>query len=300
MGYEMSCLVAVTGASGVLGRGIVNCLVERGVQVLAFTSSWGLQSDGGASSSVSYVPRDDLFVLKEREIDCLVNCAFPRQDNGSAVASGLKYSAQLFHACSQGGVRSIINISSQSVYSQKRSGIATENEKLAPEGGYAIGKYAAEVLCDFLARNVPHSHIRLASLIGADYPQRFINYFANRVIEKKPLIVKRGDLRYGFMDVKDASEAVAIMSLTDPSRWAPAYNLGPSAQGYSMDEIVESIVAVARRRGYSPEVRPGESGAIQNSSLDSSLFELDFNWRSKCRLEETVGDIFDHLLKSCG
>ena len=294
----MPCLVAVTGSSGVLGRGIVDCLVEYGAQVLAFTSSRQLLSDGGSRSSISYVPRNDLSVLEEREIDCLVNCAFPRQDNGGAVASGLRYSAQLFHACSHGSVRSIINISSQSVYSQKRSGVATEKENPSPEGGYAIGKYAAEVLCDFLARSIPHSHIRLASLIGADYPQRFINYFANRVIEEKPLVVRGGDLRYGFMDVKDASEAVATMALTDPLRWASVYNLGPSAQGYSMDEIVGTIIAAARRRGYSPEIRSGEQGAIHNSTLDSSLFELDFNWRSKRRLEETVEDIFDHLLVS--
>ena len=293
----MGKCIAITGASGTLGLEIISRLSKCVDVLVAFTSSEkGVCDAADDASQIVAVPRDAFDVFEQYHIDCVVNCAFPRSDAGDDLAKGMRYSADLFEAIEKNKVGALINVSSQSVYSQSRIGSTDESEPICPEGRYAMGKYSVELLADHIVRNVPLAHVRLASLIGVGYDERFISYFIRKILSNERFTAKQGSSRYGFMDVRDAATAITVMSLSSPSEWKRLYNLGPACGGYSMDEIVNAIRVVSLKYGYNPKYNLTRDDALRGSGLSSKRFESDFDWHSGFTLVETVDWIMRYYL----
>jgi nucleoside-diphosphate-sugar epimerase len=116
--------ILISGAGGFLGTEIVSQLAEKeNVQLVALTSQEKrLREKVGDSRNVTVFDRNSVFEsdFDFSDTDLLINCAFPRNADGIAMADGLRYVERLLEAAVAGGVKSVINISSQSVYSQVR------------------------------------------------------------------------------------------------------------------------------------------------------------------------------------
>ena len=59
---------------------------------------------------------------------------------------------------------------------------ATEETSLNLETKYAVGKYATELLVNKICRNIPHTNLRMASLIGEGFEQRITNKLVAKAI----------------------------------------------------------------------------------------------------------------------
>lgn len=295
----MTQMIAVTGATGCVGKELVTQLLAQGTSVLAFSSdeaqlrtyltNHGITADDDALIVVS---RNDFDALKAHPVELLINCAFPRSDEGKALAAGMHYAQSLFEAARDARVGGVINISSQSVYSQTREHEATESEPICPDGKYAVAKYAVEMIADLILADLPHTNIRLASLFGSTFGQRFVNFFVKQMVANKPIKVRGFEQEYGFLDYRDAALGLAAMVGSDPTAWKPVYNLGPHTGGYTMDRILHTTVDVAKSRGLKPSFSVEYDCPWFNSSLNSELFEQDFDWSSCYTLKDTIEDIF--------
>ena len=82
----------------------------------------------------------------------VINCAYPRNSTGTVIADGLKYIQGVFEAAVENRAAAIINISSQSVYSQQRTEAATEDTPLCLESPYAVGKHAIELMLESICK----------------------------------------------------------------------------------------------------------------------------------------------------
>ena len=93
------------------------------------------------------------------------------------IADGLKYIQSVFEKSVEGNAAVIVNISSQSVYSQKRTEAATEETPVCLESPYAVGKYAVELMLESICRGskTRYTNLRMASLIGPGFDQRIVN-----------------------------------------------------------------------------------------------------------------------------
>ncbi len=295
----MNQTIAVTGATGCVGKELVTQLLLQGKSVLAFSSdeeqlcNYLVGHGANNTDQLVVVGRNDFDALAEQPIDLLINCAFPRSDEGKPLAAGMQYAQSLFEAARDARVGGVINISSQSVYSQTREHQATESEPICPDGKYAVAKYAVEMIADLVLQDVPHTNIRLASLFGSAFGQRFVNFFVKQMIANKPINVRGFEQEYGFLDYRDAALGLAAMTESEPSTWKPVYNLGPHAGGYTMDRILHATVDVAKSRGLKPSFSIEYDCPWFNSSLNSELFEQDFNWSSQYTLKDTIEDIFN-------
>ena len=184
----MNQTIAVTGATGCVGKELVTQLLLQGKSVLAFSSdeeqlcNYLVGHGANNTDQLVVVGRNDFDALAEQPIDLLINCAFPRSDEGKPLAAGMQYAQSLFEAARDARVGGVINISSQSVYSQTREHQATESEPICPDGKYAVAKYAVEMIADLVLQDVPHTNIRLASLFGSAFGQRFVNFFVKQMI----------------------------------------------------------------------------------------------------------------------
>ena len=144
----MKLRVAITGAGGVLGSELTAKLLEKGDSVIAISSNAKLiESSHNSDSELTYLDRKQIDRLADARIDAIIHCAFPRSESEADLASGLNYSKSIFQTANKKSC-SLINVSSQSVYSQLRERAATESDAPHPESRYALAKYATELLCE--------------------------------------------------------------------------------------------------------------------------------------------------------
>lgn len=287
--------VLITGGSGFLGRSLL-AYGNGGCQYIVATSRKDtLQSLFRDRNDVHVIDNSELWSQDWQKIDVLLNCAFPRNTNGIQMAAGLRFLEKLFCSAVDGGVGAIINISSQSVYSPVRASAATEDSELDLQSNYAVGKYAVELMLDGICRKIPHTNLRMASLIGAGFDQRITNKLVDRVLNGQNIQIVKGDQLFGFMDVRDAVSGIERILKSNPEHWRNVYNFGIRG-GYTLDEIAKEICRVGYLYcGKDVQYSYADSGTVAtgNSALDCSLFEQSFYWCPARTLADTLIWIFE-------
>lgn len=285
----------IAGAGGFLGTELIKQLAGKdNIQVIALTAQSGkLKKEAANAENIEIVERKTIFSpdFIFSDIDVLINCAFPRKADGIQMAEGLLYISTLLEKAVTGGARAVINISSQSVYSQKRISSATEDAELNLETGYAVGKYATELMTNSICRKISHTNIRMASLVGPGFDQRLINKFVKQVLSGNDIHIKGGKQLFGFLDVRDA--ASAIITAADCADWDEVYNLGPE-RSYSLLELAEYVQETISESGIAKTgIKVEETGEWQNSDLDSKKFRRQFGWKARYDLKSTINRIIE-------
>lgn len=293
--------IAITGAGGFLGTEILRQLSGTDNIIYAFTFDFERERDTFVKSE-NIIPVDNskAEAFDYSDIDVLLNCAFPRNADDESFASGLEFIQRIFLKSASDGVGSIINISSQSVYSQKREKPADESFPIVLESKYAVGKYATELLLNSLCLNkIRHTNIRLASLIGAGFNQRITNKFALKTAAGEQITITGGNQLFGFLDVRDAASGIISIMQSSNLKWQEQYNLGTN-KAYSLREIAECSRSTGMKYGYiAPEIiiNNNDDSIWQNSSLICDRFFNDFNYKPAYALEDTLENIYA-LIKS--
>lgn len=297
-------VIAVTGAGGFLGLEVMRALMRcNDIDLLAVSSKSDreLVSKGlpqGAFSVVS--PEVFLEDSKPARIDVLVNCAFPRGAEGESMASGLDFIFGLVSSARGGRIGAVIDVSSQSVYGEKRSNPANETSALSLDSAYAVGKYAVELAFRKLGE-VPATSVRVGSLIGPGFDQRVVNKMVESALDSGTIGVKEGGRRFAFLDVRDAAEGIAAICLADPRTWQSIYNLG-SDRGVSLTEIAKEVKRCLESRGISVELdeEPCDCKSCITSEICSSSVETQFGWRPSRCLACSIADIAAAKIGSAG
>ena len=296
--------VAITGASGFLGRNLIPALLDIAEEVIAISSKNRdelLEVCGIGVNPTEFIVLNntDIEGIK-REIqnaDRLINCAFPRGKDGKAYAQGLRFIADVFKIANDSNVEAVINISSQSVYSQYRTKPATEETPVCLETKYAVAKYATELLVEAYCQNCYYTNIRLASLIGPGFDQRVVNKLVYKVLTGETLYIKENSSLYGYLDVRDAAKAVSDLCCNSSiSKLSDVYNVG-SYRAYSLTEIAECILSCMQQQ-YSesllPSIRIEKVDQLStNSMISSANFMKLTGWSQEFMLEDTVNSILN-------
>lgn len=295
--------VIITGASGFLGRSLLGRLSgDSEFAVHALTGRPEELRAAFPARNVSVWERDALFGREDAaeiiEGACIVNGAFPRNTDGVRMAEGLAYIDRLFCQAAAHHAAAVINISSQSVYSQKRTEAADENTVLDLESVYATGKYATELLLNSICRELPHSNLRLSSLIGPEFDQRITNKLIDNVLRSNSAAVSVNERHFGFMDVEDASGAILALLQTDPGRWKEVYTVG-TGRGYSLLDIADCLKKLSAELLHrEPEIRTVENSETGSSAVSGALLERDTGYACRCSLEDSMRRIFLSKLRA--
>lgn len=286
--------IIINGASGFLGRTFLKVLSDRtDVEVQAFTSK-PEELKAQFSDFTGLTTEDRASGALWKDADIFINFAFPRTLTSVEIAPGLDYITDQLKKAADSGAKALINISSQSVYDPKRNYRADETSVIDLADTYAVGKYASELLTNSICGGIPHTNLRMASLIGPNFNQRLVNKFAMKVKGRENLHLKAGKQKYGFMDVRDAAEGIASMLDSDPATWEEVYVLGNHNE-YSLTELAQAAVRIGAERGYKSRIISVPSDDYMNSTLDPSKFEKTFGWQAKRDIDDTLRDIFKSL-----
>ena len=290
--------IVITGAGGFLGEHIIRqCLKQDSkIEILAITSKMKSLSQK-YYDYIEVIDRKQLDKIVWNEIDILLNCAFPRNNDGEQMAYGLSFISDTITRATVGGVGAVINISSQSVYSQTRMLPATEVTSLNLETKYAVGKYATELLVNKICRNIPHTNLRMASLIGEGFEQRITNKLVAKAILGGDLDIIGGEQRFGFLNVEDAANGIVAVINSRPIEWKEVYNLGTN-ESHTLSEIAE-IVSTIGERYLCRRISINYQGVSEwkNSSMSCDLFFKSFSWKPQYSMNDTINMLFKYSIK---
>ena len=290
--------IAITGAGGFLGTELLKQLSEKkDITVYAFTFDFERERRTHIKSeNIIDIDNSEAHAFDYSEVDVLINCAYPRNVEGTGFSEGLVFIQKVIEKAANDNVGSVINISSQSVYDQSRTQPADENAEIVLGTKYAVGKYFSELFVNSVCRNIRHTNLRMASLIGAGFDQRITNKFASKIINGEQLTVLGGEQRFGYLDVRDAASGIISVALSEGD-WDEVYNLGNDGS-YTLQEIAQAAVEVGRELGYDAKdviVAANESGSFQNSSLICQKFNSNYSWKNEYDLKKSMIDIYTKL-----
>lgn len=293
--------IFITGASGFLGRNLIDVLIKRGdYGIYALTSQVETLSKLYNKHSVIVVDKEYLFQdyndLDDESI--IINCAFPRNSNGIQMADGLRYIQQVFETGVKKRVVGIINISSQSVYSQKRKFEADETEDICLESTYAVGKYATELMLESICKinGIHFTNIRLGSLIGVGFEQRIVNKLVRQAYENKRVLIKSNEQIFGFLDVRDAAIGIVSLVEMDSYLWAKIYNLG-NENGYTLEVIADKIRIILKEYfDIMVQIETVLGDEQLNSTLNMQRLTKDTGFKISVGIEKTIFDIVRDIM----
>lgn len=295
--------IVLTGAGGFLGSHLLPELLVAGHRVLAITSL--MEADVRASLPSS-VAADGLQIISPGMLfeeagrfsgAVVLNCAFPRNGDGMAMAAGLDFIDSLLASSADTGAYGVVNVSSQSVYPAMRAAPAREGDALELDTPYAVAKRSVELLARaHLEGRVPCTSVRLASLIGPGFSQRVVNKMVRYALETGVIDVVRPAQIFDYMDVRDAASALTALAESDPAGWDEVYNLG-SDDSRTLGEIASVVAEAVRTWGCSCEVRMAmDSAPVSSSALDASRFREACRWKPAYTLEDAIGEIVQQIL----
>lgn len=247
----MNRRVVITGASGFLGSNLIERIKNSDEYKIYALSSHPIELRSRVQGNrVEYYFKDAVLGAQASDIlkgSIVVNCAYPRNSIGTDIADGLKYTQGVFESAVKYGAAGIINISSQSVYSQHRADVASEETSICIESPYAVGKYAVELMLESICRGTKtrFTNLRMASLIGPGFDQRIVNRFVMKIIKQEPVTIIRQDKKLGFLDVEDAVNAILAVCNMKNCSWQSVYNVG-NGIGYTVEEIYSEVVSVMK------------------------------------------------------
>jgi nucleoside-diphosphate-sugar epimerase len=165
-------IVAVTGATGFIGRRLVDRLVERGDRVQVLTR--GPASHAGPSAIELH--RCDLATVSAGElarildgVEVLYHCAGQLTDARAMRALHVEATRKLADAAA-GRIRHWVQLSSVGVYGPVSEGVVDEDSPARPVGEYEVTKAESERIVADAARRAGfgYSILRPSNVFGAD------------------------------------------------------------------------------------------------------------------------------------
>jgi len=227
--------IAVTGATGFLGRYIVDVLLRRGAHVIGVVRNPGRVPDlaargvelrqadlaerdrlaAGFAGAAAVVSNAALFSLRNRRWE----------DHQRVNVAG---TTNVFDAIADAGVKRVVHVSSVAVYAKRGTRVTEDDPQLGPgsrrtfTNAYSISKAVSEQLAWRMAagRGLELTTVRPCAIYGAFDPN-FMPVF--RRLVSLPLTIMPVGLSIGMVYAGDVAEAIAL-ALETPASIGKAYN----------------------------------------------------------------------------
>ena len=302
--------VFVTGGSGMVGRNVVEYLINKGVEVLYPTSK-----------EINLLDKETLKIfIQKNEPEMIIHCAGlvgGIQANINNPASFLYENTQMglniIMSAYESGVKKLINMSSSCVYPRNIKNPLSEEFILKGEleptnEGYSLAKIASLKLCEYI--NKENSNFHYKTIIPCNLYGRYDKFDpknshmipgvikkisdAKKNNEKNVIIWGDGSVRREFMYVEDLADFV--WHATENFEQIPQnINVGLGFD-YSINEYYQIIADVIGYKGtfqydFSKPV------GMKQKLMDNSKLK-DFGWKYKTTLKDGIIKTYAYFLKN--
>lgn len=285
--------IGITGASGFIGRRLVNRLLLDGYSVTALVRN----SKNNFPDSVTRVT-GDLVTGKGiarflKNVDCVVHLAarqtppfeYMFQDNVEATHN-------LVTEAIRSDVKQLVYLSSAAVYGDKSEKILTENDYCFPSTEYGMTKYLAEKICEYwgtVTRN-PVVVLRPFNIYGEGSSKGVVyNMVKSAKDSRKIRIYGDGKQSRDFLYVDDVINALVQVIKKEENS---IYNLG-SGENISLKELA-TLIQKEMKTSISIAYKPVESGKTKGVSYSLDKVRKELGWKASIALEEGIKKVIAH------
>ena len=287
----MKKTVIISGASGYIGKNFIR-LYNKDFNIIAIVRNKDKLKE--FESEIRILAFEEFLNNQDIKADYLLNLAFPRKSDIDLILDSYDFTYDLLDKSYEYGVKTIINISSQSVYDKNRIKEAKETDLLKPFSLYGIAKiYTEKYFEDFANKyNIDYLNLRIASIIGENFDQRFINKFIYHYLNDEDMDLIDSGKKFSFLHVEDACEAFAEIIKTDKLKVNEVYNIGAEDE-YTIEDIIDSIRKVINYKSKS-RITIDKATNIDNSNNKVSIKKIkeELNWYPKINLDTSIEKIW--------
>jgi UDP-glucose 4-epimerase len=290
--------VMVTGASGFIGRYVVEALLAGGNDVVAVGRGDCPRNgeDGRLSHRATDYSEQSLMTLLP-DIDAVVHLAgrrMTRDDDPNRLAPFIEPNVlaveNLMRAAKLAGVRSVTLASTIAVYSAENAAPYRETDVAHPLNAYGLSKLMAEQAANLHARGgkVRLTNLRFAAVYGhGEKGTPALMRFASEARGKRTLTLQGNRLvSIDQLYVRDAVDAI-VASLGGNSPGG-TFNIG-CGEAYTVMEMAETVNAVFANAGNLAIGTSHEAPARKNS-MDIGHAASSLGWRPRFSLAEGLAD----------
>lgn len=293
----------VIGGNGFIGTALVDQLLERGIKVRVFDrypSRYKEPVDG-----VEYVIGDFANIGEVHKAVVGTNWVFhlayttlPETSNDDPVydvRSNVIDTIQLLQECCENNVDKFVFVSSGgTVYGVPQTVPIPEEHPTEPICSYGITKLTIEKYLQLFHRTkkLEYSVARIANPYGErqnpDAKQGAVGVFLGCIARRQPItIYGDGQVVRDFIYIYDAADAlIACADYVASGNGPRVFNVG-SGQGYSLNQIVETIKNVVDVEVKVNHI-PARAVDVPSNVLDISLGKKLLKWEPKVDLETGI------------
>jgi UDP-glucose 4-epimerase len=295
--------VLVTGATGLIGRHVVNALTERGgMEIHATTRSLAHETKNGEIRwhKVDLLDhRQRIQLLDSAEPQAIIHCAWIT-DHGAywTAPENLDWTAATIALAREGherGAKRFVGVGTVAEYAWGGTAVLSEETTpLDPKTLYGISKDAARRVLEAFAQtsDFTFAWARVAMLYGAgEYQDRFVASLARALVRGEPAKMSSGRLTRDFLDARDVGAAITAVATSGVKG---PINIG-SGDPVTLLQVGETL---ARLAGHPNLLKPGALPDRPNepSSLVMNVARLtgETNFRPRISLEQGLSDALAH------
>lgn len=294
-------VVAVTGATGYVGRFVVAELQQRGMHIRALSRATSDRS--GFAQPVEWVTGDlrsaDAIKALVEGADAVVHLAYDhvpglyRNGEGNDLPAwldaNLNGSLRLLQAAQQAGVKRFIFLSSRAVFSRTEAGmLLDEQHPVSPDTHYGAYKAAVEAFMGSFGAvgGMRTCAIRATGIYGLTHPVERSKWWdiVQAVLHDQPVTSNRGGTEVHGADV---ARAVGVL-LSQPTL---TINLLHMSDLYVTNrDLVRLIQQFTGKTGDLPPPAPPPSNVLVSRYLD----DLGIKLGGEALLEQTVAALVEN------
>lgn len=231
------------------------------------------------------------------EYDSLIHCGADTtattNNENDFINSNVIGSKKIFESAIKNGAKTIVNLSSMSIYGDIKTNYLKEcNESINPDN-YGVSKLEAEtILAQLMKKNksINAVSIRLPGVVGRGSHNNFLSRLLFDIIFEKEIIIKNpnpSDLFNNLIHVKDLSEYINFFVNADINEYRPV-NIAASCP-IPLSMVIQEIFNHIGKPNTAKFIREGKKSF--QISIDN-ITKQGFNLRSTQEmLESFVTDI---------
>lgn len=203
--------VAVTGASGMIGRWIIQELIEQGCRIRAL-----VRRDAGGENDVEYIRGDitsvyDIHTLLQG-VDTIFHCAAELYDDELMERVNVTATRNLASIAADAGVSCLVHISSAGVVGSSREAWIDETTPCMPTNAYEKSKYKAELeLTNLDFKGMRVCVLRPTNVIDIQRPGVLSMACCNNWKDRLSVFIKGGEVVH-LIHAKDVANAAVYLA----------------------------------------------------------------------------------------
>ncbi|MEQ1955725.1 NAD(P)-dependent oxidoreductase [Mesorhizobium sp. CN2-181] len=298
--------VAVTGASGFIGRYLVETLIGDGHQVVALGRANSDKSARGGLTALKTDYSEESLKAAFAGVQAIVHLAgrrMTREDEPNRLAPFMEPNVlateNLMRAAKAAGVGKVVIASTIAVYSAKNEVPYRETEVPLTLNAYGLSKLMAEQYANLYAptAGVVLTNLRFAAVYGhGEKGTPALMRFINEATEKRTLTLQGNRLiSIDQLYVRDA--VGAVLAALDDKNAGGTFNIG-CGDAYSVVQMAETVNAVFGNAGNLVTENSHEA-PVRKNRMDIAHAAAVLGWRPRYGLAEGLADFLATREKAC-